>query len=82
MINPTYKDKMYVVPWDSGAFCGGYGPPGSTPKGGFDSFYHLMQPHIETLARQSPGSGLDKFFQRCLQRYSNSQSPDPARPAC
>ena len=49
MINPSYADKMLVVPWDSGAFCRKWGGAGTTPIGTLDEFYHLVEPHIATI---------------------------------
>lgn len=68
VINPSYTDKMFIVPWDSGSFIEGYGPPDSTPIGTQDAFYHLLQPHFKAIGARAPGYDLGALFQRWYGR--------------
>lgn len=44
VINPLYKDKMFVAPFDTGAFSPSQP---TTPLGTLDDFWHLIEPHLK-----------------------------------
>lgn len=44
VMNPVYKDKYFVLPYDSGLYAR---KRTSTPLGSLDDFWHLIQPHLE-----------------------------------
>lgn len=74
VINPAYADKMYVVPWDSGAMCARFGPAGSTPTGTLDDFYHLVEPHFQILAPTATG-GASYNMSSWLRRWYGGGAP-------
>ena len=74
VINPSYADKTYVVPWDSGAISKGYGPAGTTPIGTLDAFYHLVGPHFQMLAPMAKG-GQPYKLSSWLKRWYGGGAP-------
>lgn len=43
VLNPSYKDKIFVAPFDTGAYSN---DQRSTPYGTIDDFFHLIGPHL------------------------------------
>lgn len=65
VINQNYQDKMFVMPWDTGAYSRPYGPSMSTPSGTVQDFLHLIQPHFAVLnSDSSQAYTLGSWFER------------------